>query len=302
MPRAWQRVMLRLVSERKWWRPEKIRALPAWMPLLLSSSQWAADDQVVVAIPVHIPSAADRVAELFITPVAAEGVENRLRVRRGRERSEQDEAKGGFMANPAGRAEVLGRRCFPPSEHTRRPAQRRHLWADGGACCRRGRLRGRRGGRSDRLRWAFTGGPSNPVELFSSDGPRRIFFEANGTPLTPGNFSSTGGTVRNKPDVAAADGVLTATPGFEILTGARVPRFNTRAFFGTSAAAPHAAAIGILMKEVRPALTEDQARGVFVRTALDIEAAGPDRDSGLGIIDAVLALRGLTQLLFFIGP
>jgi hypothetical protein len=81
---------------------------------------------------------------------------------------------------------------------------------------------------------AFTGGVSNPVETFSSDGPRRVFYEANGTAITPGNFSSTGGDVRQKPDVAAADGVATSTPGFE-------------SFFGRSAAAPHAAAIGALV-------------------------------------------------------
>jgi len=45
------------------------------------------------------------------------------------------------------------------------------------------------------------------VETFSSDGLRRIFFRPDGTPITPGNFSSTGGTVRQKPDIAAADGV-----------------------------------------------------------------------------------------------
>ena len=38
------------------------------------------------------------------------------------------------------------------------------------------------------------------VETFSSDGPRRMFFEADGTPITAGNFSSTGGRVLNKPD------------------------------------------------------------------------------------------------------
>ena len=68
------------------------------------------------------------------------------------------------------------------------------------------------------------------VETFSSDGPRRIFFEADGTPITPGNFSSTGGRLLQKPDLAAADGVSTSTPGFST-------------FEGTSAAAPHAAAI-----------------------------------------------------------
>jgi len=78
----------------------------------------------------------------------------------------------------------------------------------------------------------FTGGAANPVETFSSDGPRRVFFEADGSAITPGNFSSTGGELRQKPDIAAADGVSTATPG-----GFFDP------FFGTSAAAPHAAAI-----------------------------------------------------------
>ncbi len=74
------------------------------------------------------------------------------------------------------------------------------------------------------------------VETFSSDGLRRIFFEADGTPITAGNFSSTGGRVLQKPDLAAADGVSTSTPGFST-------------FKGTSAAAPHAAAIAALMLE-----------------------------------------------------
>ena len=74
------------------------------------------------------------------------------------------------------------------------------------------------------------------VETFSSDGPRRIFFEAAGAAITPGNFSSTGGRVLQKPDVTAADGVRTSTPGFAD-------------FHGTSAAAPHAAAIAALMVE-----------------------------------------------------
>ncbi len=119
---------------------------------------------------------------------------------------------------------------------------------------------------------AFTGGPANPVETFSSDGPRRVFFDAAGTPYTPGDFSSSGGTVRQKPDITAADGVSTATPGFD-------------PFFGTSAAAPHAAAIAALMLEADPTLTAAQADNLFAATALDIEAPGIDRDSGYGIID-----------------
>ena len=38
-------------------------------------------------------------------------------------------------------------------------------------------------------------------ERFTSDGPRRVFFNADGSPITPGNFSSTGGTVRQKPEL-----------------------------------------------------------------------------------------------------
>lgn len=118
------------------------------------------------------------------------------------------------------------------------------------------------------------------VETFSSDGPRRVFFHANGTAITPGNLSSTGGTVRNKPDIAAADGVKTATPGFN-------------PFYGTSAAAPHAAAISALMLSAKPDLTISNARQIFSDTALDIESVNWDRDSGNGIIMADAVLNAL---------
>jgi hypothetical protein len=129
----------------------------------------------------------------------------------------------------------------------------------------------------------FVGGAANPVETFSSDGPRRIFFNADGTPITPGNFSSTGGTVRQKPDIAAADGVATTTPGFN-------------PFFGTSAAAPHAAAIGGLLLVASPTLTPAQVRQVLTSTALDIEATSVDRDSGFGIVDAFAALQQMRNM------
>jgi hypothetical protein len=124
----------------------------------------------------------------------------------------------------------------------------------------------------------FTGGETNPVETFSSDGPRRVFYQANGTPITPGNFSGTGGAVRAKPDVTAADGVSTSVTGF-------------RPFFGTSAAAPHAAAIAGLLLSLDHSLTPTQVRTALVNTALDIEALGSDRDSGAGIVMALRALQ-----------
>src|SRR5204862_8048112 len=115
-------------------------------------------------------------------------------------------------------------------------------------------------------------------EVFTSDGPRRVFFNRDGSPITPGNFSSTGGPVRPKPDVTAADGVVTSVPGFS-------------PFFGTSAAAPHAAAIAALLKSYNPTLTPDDVRNVLTSTALDIEAPGVDITGGAGIIMALPALR-----------
>jgi hypothetical protein len=122
---------------------------------------------------------------------------------------------------------------------------------------------------------------ANTVELFSSDGPRRIFYNANSTPITPGDVSATGGTVLQKPDLTAADGVrVTGVGGFPTT------------FFGTSAAAPHAAAIAGLIKSAGP-FTNAQIKTALLSTAIDIEAAGTDRDSGAGIIMAFEALNSL---------
>ena len=126
----------------------------------------------------------------------------------------------------------------------------------------------------------FTGGSSNPVEYFSSDGPRRIFFTPDGTPITPGNFSSTGGAEHAKPDITAADGVNTAVPGFG-------------PFLGTSAAAPHAAAIAGLLWSHDPSFTPAELRQALSVSALDIEAPGADRDSGAGIVMASQAIDAL---------
>lgn len=135
----------------------------------------------------------------------------------------------------------------------------------------------------------FTGGPTNQVETFSSDGPRHMFFYADGTPITPGNFSASGGAIHQKPDIAAADGVSTSVSGFA-------------SFFGTSAAAPHAAAIAALLKSYNPALTPAQIRTVLTGTALDNMAAGVDRDSGFGIVMANTALQAAPPDALFITP
>ena len=125
----------------------------------------------------------------------------------------------------------------------------------------------------------FTGFP-NTNETFSSDGPRRIFYNPNGTAITPGNFlfGTNGGTVLQKPDLAAADGVSTKTPGFN-------------PFFGTSAASPHAAGLAALVLSVRPTYTPDQVKTALKATALDSMAVGVDRDSGVGIAMGYAAVQ-----------
>ena len=128
---------------------------------------------------------------------------------------------------------------------------------------------------------AGTGGVFNGTESVrtdNSDGPRRIFFQPDGTAIKAGNFSSTGGKLLQKPDLTAATCVSTATPGFST-------------FCGTSAAAPHAAAIAALMLAAAGGpnqVTLARVRkGMTTGTAvLDIEATGVDRDSGAGIVMA----------------
>ncbi|MBN8721355.1 MAG: S8 family serine peptidase [Acidobacteria bacterium] len=125
--------------------------------------------------------------------------------------------------------------------------------------------------------------PTNLVENFSSDGPRRMFYNANGTAITPGNllFGTNGGTVRNKPDITAADGVSTTLAG------------GLNPFFGTSAAAPHAGALTALLKSANPMLTPAQIRSILTFSAIDIEGNGFDINSGFGILDAVNMLNAV---------
>ncbi|HEY3464967.1 MAG TPA: S8 family serine peptidase [Amycolatopsis sp.] len=121
---------------------------------------------------------------------------------------------------------------------------------------------------------------SSKWERFSSDGKRHLFYNADGTAITPGNVSSTGGATRNKPDITAADGVATSVAGFQ-------------PFFGTSAAAPHAAAIAALLLSGKPTATPAQIRTALVSSAIDLGAAGFDTVTGNGVIMAGPALAAL---------
>jgi streptogramin lyase len=136
----------------------------------------------------------------------------------------------------------------------------------------------------------FVAGTSVHVRDSSSDGPRRIFYTSGGFPITQ-DLTSSGGLLLRKPDITAASCVTTDVPGFD-------------PFCGTSAAAPHAAAIAALLLSARPGLSPGQVRSILTHSTLDIETAGWDDASGYGIVmpgpvlaapDPVLQVEVLTR-------
>jgi subtilisin family serine protease len=124
----------------------------------------------------------------------------------------------------------------------------------------------------------FVGGLGVHVDDYSSDGPRRIFFAADGSTITPSDMTQTGGRLLQKPDLTAADCVTTDV-------------INFGSFCGTSAAAPQAAAIAALLKSKYQALSPSQIRRILSSTSLSIEAVnGWNSAAGFGIVMAEAAL------------
>jgi len=118
----------------------------------------------------------------------------------------------------------------------------------------------------------------NP-EPFTSVGPTTILFEPDGTrKATP--------EVRQTPDIAAIDNTDTTFFGSDI-DGNGFPNFS-----GTSAAAPHAAAIAALVKQANPTFTPQQIYDRLESTAKDIGAPGYDNVTGHGLINAYDAIFG----------
>ena len=138
------------------------------------------------------------------------------------------------------------------------------------------------------------------TEAFSSDGPRRIIFNVDGSEITPGNRTSTGGTLRQKPVLASSDGITDF--------------FNP--FYGTSAAAPHAAAVAALVLSANPSLQNQPVRmfNLLTGSCIPIDNPGdpssadamgnpvfgfaslPNRDTGYGMLDAYLAVQNAESL------
>lgn len=116
----------------------------------------------------------------------------------------------------------------------------------------------------------------------TSRGPSTFLFDAAGNRLT---------TPFNRPgaQIVAPDNVNTTFFGTD--TGLDT---DTRPnFAGTSAAAPHAAAVAALLKQASPSLTPTQIRDRLRATAVDAgTTVGFDADTGAGLVDAWRAIYG----------
>lgn len=119
------------------------------------------------------------------------------------------------------------------------------------------------------------------LEPFSSAGPCPILFEADGTRKSVAE-------VRQKPEIVAPDGTNTTFFGWADPPCCEGDGFPN--FFGTSAAAPHAAAGAALMKQAFPAASGPDIYSALENSAIDMNGAGFDFDTGFGLVQIDLAL------------
>ncbi len=137
---------------------------------------------------------------------------------------------------------------------------------------------------------AFDWKTPNTIESFSSHGPSSIISPSDATISTRAAITE----LRQKPEFSAPDGVSTTVPGFTT-------------FFGTSAAAPHAAAVAALVLEAIE-FTESNAtlgdttiakrqvvevKNALTSTAVDLGQPGFDNISGFGRINAFAAVQSV---------
>lgn len=134
------------------------------------------------------------------------------------------------------------------------------------------------------------------LEPSSSVGGTPILFDQTGQRLTKPK-------IRHQPKIVAPDGGnITATTGIQVEI--QQDTDNLPNFFGTSAAAPHAAAVAALLLQANPDLHPAEINAALERTALDIDDPktpgfdiGFDDASGYGLIQADRAVAAVVKQL-----
>ena len=122
------------------------------------------------------------------------------------------------------------------------------------------------------------------TETYSSKGSPTILFNPNGTALAAP-------VTRPKPDITSVDGGDTSF--FPSYAGADAEGNGFPNFFGTSAAAPDAAAVAALLLQSEPALTPAQVAARLAATARPVAGqTGFSALTGAGLIDAFTAIYG----------
>src|SRR5262244_1223738 len=122
------------------------------------------------------------------------------------------------------------------------------------------------------------------LEPFSSAGSTPIIFDTAGNRLAIPQ-------IRLKPEIVAPDGANTTFFGRRDIEPDGFPNF-----FGTSAAAPHAAAVAALMLQAVPTMDPDSVYEILETTAIDMGPPGFDFDSGFGLIQADRALASIVSV------
>ncbi|PSO47728.1 MAG: subtilase, partial [Cyanobacteria bacterium SW_9_44_58] len=130
---------------------------------------------------------------------------------------------------------------------------------------------------------------TNPpqVEDFSSAGGTEILFDTDGNRLNSPE-------VRDQPRFTAPDGTNTTFFGSDIAQDSD----SSPNFFGTSAAAPHAAAVAALMQEAAGgpnSLTPEEIYTALENTAIDMGDSGFDFNTGNGLIQAPEAIEAVAD-------
>ncbi|PEN13785.1 hypothetical protein CRI94_06870 [Longibacter salinarum] len=111
------------------------------------------------------------------------------------------------------------------------------------------------------------------VHTFSAVGGTPVLFDALGQEIPP--------VVRQKPDVTGPDGTNTTFFGQPLNDGDDFPNF-----FGTSAAAPHVAALAAIIRSGRPDATAEVVKRAIIASAEDISSTRDDVETTIAGEDA----------------